>query len=301
MRHLYNTPLAFLALALAPSAANFGGELSAEAGPRFDGYFNDDDDDSNLAFGAFSADGYFAGLDDDETLEGDDDEDFEGDDEDFEGDEDEDEDDLDEDDEDDDDLDEDDEPLLAGKGRARRFSRRAKRKKSRSPREAAAMAAYSRAYRSYGKKKTHKKAASKRPHTTSAVRSAEGRMNPAYLSAKGYDASPIAGAITMATKGKDTITIDVESRFVTQSLTFEGSAANALVFTVWLGEDPIWRSAVGVPCSLFSATGLQTAANLAGRVLAPNSKIKLDIETAVNGDTVRATILGYKKIRSVCR
>jgi hypothetical protein len=58
---------------------------------------------------------------------------------------------------------------------------------------------------------------------------------------------------------------------------------------------------VGVPCSLYSATGLQTLANLNGRVLAPNSKIKIDIETAANGDTVRAVILGHKKIRSVCR
>ena len=80
-----------------------------------------------------------------------------------------------------------------------------------------------------------------------------------------------------------------------------GSASGSVLFNVWLGETPVWRSTAGTPCSVFAINSLALQGNIGGHLLKPGQKIKLDVETAADNDVVRATFIGWKKTHaSVC-
>jgi hypothetical protein len=251
-------------------------------------------------------DDYFAGLDDDDLLEEEDlDEDDDG------LDEDEDEDDLDLDDEDfegeeEEEVEAGDEAELAGKGSRRRRSRRNLRQAERQEDRAHALRERSRRNRRKARAldpDRKRKRQTPDSDSTKARRQkvVKRKMSPEYLMSKGYSKSPLSGAVKTTSKGKDTITIDVESNFLTDALTMEGSATGAVLYTVWLGEQPVWRSTAGTPCSVFAINSLALQGNIGGHLLKPGQKIKLDIETAADGDTVRATFIGWKKTHaSVC-
>lgn len=262
----------------------------------------DEDEDSDPTLEGFGDD-YFAGLDDDDEL-----------DEDAEDDED-----LDEDAEEDEELEgeddveageEDDDPDVSGPRRDKRIRRRnlrqADRREDRAERlqrqaqEDRETAREHAPPRKKKKKKGQRKAGAETAsdHRRLVVKR---KMSPEYLMSKGYSKSVLSGAVKTATKGKETISIDVESNFITESLVMEGSATGSVVYTVWVGESPVWRSSAGTPCSVFAVNSTTLAGNIAGHLLRPGQKIKVDVETAADNDTVRVTFIGWKKTHaSVC-
>jgi hypothetical protein len=261
---------------------------------------NEELDPSLEGFG----DDYFAGQDDDDSL---DDDDFDDEDEEDDGLDDEDEeDDFEGDEEEPEAGDDEEEAELGSTRRRRRVARRNNRQAARQEDRAQALEARARKNRRRARQmdpdrkrhRKHKKDESPAHHREKVARR---KMTPEYLMAKGYSKSPLSGSAKTTTKGKDTITIDIESNFLTDALTMKGSATGSVVYTVWLGEHPVWRSTAGTPCSVFAINSLALQGNIGGHLLKPGQKIKVDIETAADGDTVRATFIGWKKTHaSVC-
>lgn len=261
----------------------------------------DGDSDADPSLEGFGDD-YFAG-EDDESLDGDD---FDDDDEDDGLDDEEDDDDFEGEDEDPEAGEDEDDAELSGPRRRRRVARRNSRQAERQEDRAESLQDRARRNRRRARsmdpdkkrQRKHKKDESPAQHRQKVARH---KMTPEFLMARGYSKSPLSGSVKTSTKGKDTITIDVESNFITESLTLEGSASGSVLFTVWLGEVPVWRSTAGTPCSVFAITSLALAGNIGGHLLKPGQKIKLDVETAADNDVVRATFIGWKKTHaSVC-
>ncbi len=203
--------------------------------------------------------GDVADFGDDEDFEGDDD--FGDYDEDFEGDDD---DDF----EGDDDFDGDEDDDEFGRRRRRRRRRR------RGPR------GRRRGRRRRGRRRGGRKRPSRRPKRKSA--------------AVKWGKTVVSGSDTLAAAGQASIQIRLQHKFKAEDVTFEGSAAGALVNTIFFGDKLVFQSAAGVPVTVFASTGFLRKL-VAGHELLAGLDINVT-GTLAGAGTLQATVVGLKPV-----
>jgi hypothetical protein len=104
----------------------------------------------------------------------------------------------------------------------------------------------------------------------------------------------VSGSDTLAAAGQASIQIRLQHKFKAEDVTFEGSAAGALVNTIFFGDKLVFQSSAGVPVSVFASTGF-----LRKLVDGHDLLAGLDINitgTLAGAGTLQATVVGLKPV-----
>jgi hypothetical protein len=114
----------------------------------------------------------------------------------------------------------------------------------------------------------------------------------------GWGATAVSDAEELPRGGTTSLKIRLQHDFRAQDVTFTGSAAGALVHSIYFGDRSVWSSSDGIDVGVFAANGFM-------RGLLKGQSLKAGLDIIVNGSIpgpgrFTATLIGLKPTSGGC-